>query len=189
MSLTLIPAHLQRAANHRVLGDNKKCHNAGFVIFNPAAMHYTGYRRLWFQAIIALPLNNWKRGGGKSQRCQDGRKMDASVLNAVRSGGVWSLEDMMRPSQRDCPRSLSTHTHTHTHTYTHTHTHTHVVDDGPQAEWFLAQWSSNRPWHMCFPWIPAVAFVDLWVCVCPHVWVFHAKQSSVSGSVALNANC
>lgn len=151
--------------NHRVLGDNKKCHNAGFVIFSPAAVHYTGYQRLWFQAIIALLLNNCKRGGDKSQRCQDGRKMDASVFNAVRSGGVWRLEDMMRPSQGDPP---------------HTHTHTRVVDDGPQAEGFLAWWSSNRPWHMCFPWIPAVVFVDLWVCVCPHVCVFCAKQPSVA---------
>lgn len=51
------------------------------VICSPAAVHCACYRWLWFQPIITLLLNNLKWGGGKSQRCQGRRKMDASVLS------------------------------------------------------------------------------------------------------------
>lgn len=83
MSFTLIPVH-SCAGNHRVLGDNEECHCSlppPPVICSPAAVHYACYRWLWFQPIITLLLNNLKWGGGKSQRCQGRRKMDASVLS------------------------------------------------------------------------------------------------------------
>lgn len=124
-----------------------------------------GYRWLWFQAIIGLPLNNWKRGGGKSQRCQGGRKMDASVLSIVRLGGVRGRSPLHPPPPP--------------------HTHTHFVDDGPLLESYLARWLSNKPWHVLFPWISAEAFE----CVCvPHVCAFHAKQPGSSYACQLLAD-